>query len=67
MKYYQHQKNITFLAKSISKLHEPALSNVIQYPLFTCYSLSLFFTILVAPNNQFLNLNLLVGYQTSKP
>ena len=40
-------KIITFLAVSISKLQEPALSNVIPYYLS-----------LVAPNNQFLNLKL---------
>ena len=59
---------ITFLAKSLSKLHEPALSNVIPHPLYTYFSLSLFFTILVALNKQFLNLKLLVGFlgQASK-
>ena len=40
-------KMITFLAVSISKLQEPALSNVIPYYLS-----------LVAPNIQFLNLKL---------
>ena len=57
-----------FLAKSLSKLHESALSNVISYPLYTHLSLSLIFTILVAPNKQFLNLKLLVGFlgQASK-
>ena len=33
---------ITLLAKSLSKLHEPALSNVITYPLYTYFSLSLY-------------------------
>ena len=46
---------------SLSKLHEPALSNAIPYPLYTYFSLS-FFTILVAQNKQFLNLKLLVGF-----
>ena len=53
---------ITFLAVSLSKLPEPALSNAIPYPLYTYYSLSLIFTILVAPNKQFINLRLLVGF-----
>ena len=59
---------ITFLAKPISKLPELALSNVISYPLYTYFSLSLLFTILVAANKQFLNLKLLVGFlgQASK-
>ena len=35
-------KNKTFLIKSLSKLHEPSLSNVILYPLYTCFYLSLF-------------------------
>ena len=40
---------MTFLAVSQSKLYEPALSNVIPYPRYTYFSLSLYFTILVAP------------------
>ena len=59
---------MTFLAVLLSKLQKPALSNVIQHPLYTYFSLSLFFTILVASNKQFLNLKLLVGFlvQASK-
>ena len=53
---------ITFLAKSLPKLHEPALSNVIPYPLYTYFSILLFFTVKVALNKQFLNLKLLVGF-----
>ena len=51
-------KMIILLARSLLKLHEPALSNVIPYPLYT----------LVAPNKKFLNLKLLVVFlgQTSK-
>ena len=61
-------KIITFLAKSLSKLHKPALSAVIPYSLYTCFYLTLFFTMLVAPNKQFLNLKFLVGFlsQASK-
>ena len=61
-------KIATFLAKSLSKSHEPRLSNVIPYPLYIHFYLSLLFTILVAPNKQFLNLKLLVGFlgQASK-
>ena len=61
-------KMITFLAKSLSKFHEPALPNVILYPPYAYFSLTLFFTILAAPNKQFLNLKLLVGFfgQASK-
>ena len=53
---------------SLLKLHELALSDVIPYPLYTYFSLSLFFTILVGPNMELLNLKLLVGFlgQTSK-
>ena len=53
---------ITFLVVSLPKLQKHALSNVILYPLYTYCSLSLFSTILVAPNKQFLNLKLLVGF-----
>ena len=61
-------KIITFLAKSLSKLREPVLSNVIPYPLYTYFSLLLFYTILVVPKKQFLILKLLVGFlgQVSK-
>ena len=52
----------TFLPKSLPKLHEPALSSVIPYPLCAYISLSLIFTTLVATNNQFLNLEFLVGF-----
>ena len=57
-----------FLAKLLSKLYEPALSNVIPYPLYTYFSLSLFFTIFVSLNKKFLNLTLLEGFlgQASK-
>ena len=55
-------KIITFLAVSLSKLQKPPLSNVIPYPLYTYFSLSLFFTILIAPNKPFLNLKLLVRF-----
>ena len=55
-------KIITFVAVPLMKLHEPALSNFIPYPLYTYFSLSLFFIILAAPNKQFLNLKLLVGF-----
>ena len=54
MSYYQRQK--------LSKLHEPAISNDIPYPFYTYFSLSQFFTILVAPNKQFVNLKSLVGF-----
>ena len=54
MNYYQRQK--------LSKLHEPAISNDIPYPFYTYFSLSQFFTILVAPNKQFVNLKSLVGF-----
>ena len=57
---YQQQV-ITFLAVSLWKLQKPALSNVIPYTLYTCFSLSLFFIILVTPNKQFLNLKFLEG------
>ena len=62
-------KITAFLAKTLPKLHEPALSNFIPYLLYTCLSLSVFFTILVVPNKQFVNLRLLVGFlgQASKP
>ena len=62
-------KIITFLAKSLSKLHESTLSNFIPYQLYTYFSWSLFVTILVVPKKQFLNLKLLVGFlgQASKP
>ena len=52
----------TFLPKSLPKLHESALSSVIPYPLCAYFSLSLIFTTLVAKNNQFLNLEFLVGF-----
>ena len=55
-------KIITFLAKSSTKLHEPAISNIIPYPLYRYFSLSLFLIILVAPNKQFLNLKLLEDF-----
>ena len=48
---------------SLLKLHEPALSNIIPYPLYTNFTLSLFCTRLVAPNKQFLNLKLLKGFR----
>ena len=51
---------MTFLAKLLSKLHETHLLNVIPYSLYTYFSLSLFATILVAPNKKLLNLKLLV-------
>ena len=35
-------KIITLLAESLSELHEPALLNVIPYPLYAYFSLSLF-------------------------
>ena len=52
----------------LSKLHGSELPNVILYPLYTYFPLSLFFTRLLAPNNQFLNLKLLLGFldQSSK-
>ena len=53
------QKIITFLVMLLSKLQQPALSNVILYPLYTYFDLSLLFNILVAPNKQFLNLEFL--------
>ena len=61
-------KIITFLAKLLSKLHEPALSNATPDLLYAYFSLSLVFTILVAPNKQFLSLKLLLGFlgQASK-
>ena len=46
-------KIITFLVVSISKLQIPTLSNVIPYPLYTFFSLSLFFIIFVNPNKLF--------------
>ena len=52
-------KITTSLVKPLSKLPNPVLSNVSPYPLYTYFSLSLlslFFTILVASNKQFLNL-----------
>ena len=55
-------KIITFLAVSLPELHETVLLNVIPYPLYTYFFLSLFLAILVAPNKQFLNLKLLVGF-----
>ena len=55
-------KIISFVAKSLSKLNEPTLSNGIPYPLYTYSSLSLFFTILVATNKQFLNLKSVIGF-----
>ena len=53
---------IVFLARSLSELHKPPLSNVTPYPLYTYFSLSLFSTTLVAPNKQFLNLKLFVRF-----
>ena len=44
------------------KLRELALTIVIPYPRYIYFSLSLFFTTLVAPNKQFLNLKLLVEF-----
>ena len=55
-------KLITFLAKSLWKHNELTLSNVISYPLSKYFSLSIFFTILVTPNKQFVNLKLLAGF-----
>ena len=68
MNYYQHQKLTAFLTVSLLKLHESPLSNIIPCPLSTYFYLSLFFTILVVPNKQLLNLKLLVGFfgQASK-
>ena len=43
------RKIIIFLAVSLSTLFQHELSNVIPYPLYTYFSLSLNFTILVAP------------------
>ena len=48
------------MAESLSKPHEPALSNDIPYELYTYFSLSLFFIVLVAPKKQFLSLKLSV-------
>ena len=48
-------KIITFLVVPLPKLHQSVLLNVTPYPLYTYFSLSLFFTELVAPNKQFLN------------
>ena len=68
MNYFQQHIITTFLAQSLPKRHESALSNVILYPLYTYFSLSLFFTIIVARNKQLLNLKLFVGFlgQASK-
>ena len=55
-------KIITFLVVSLPKLHQSVLLNVIPWPLYTYFSFSLLFTILVASNKQFLNLKLLVGF-----
>ena len=55
-------KIITSIAVLLSKLRESPLSNVVPCPLYTYFFLSLFFTILVAPNKLFLNLKLLVGF-----
>ena len=55
-------KKYNILAISLSNFHEPALSNVVSELLYTYFFLSLSFTMLVAPNKQFLNLRLLVGY-----
>ena len=54
-------KITTFLAKSLPKFHEPATSNDIRKPLYTHFFITIF-TTLVAPNKQFLNLKLLVGF-----
>ena len=55
-------KIIVFLANLLWKLRETQLPNVISYLLYTYLSLSLFFTILVAPNKQFLNSKLLMEF-----
>ena len=55
-------KIITFLAVSLPKLHQSVLLNVIPYSLYKYFYLSLFFDILVAPNKQFLNFKLLIGF-----
>ena len=52
-------KIITVLAVPLSKPLKPPLSNVISYPLYTYLFSSLLFTILTAPNKQFLNLKLI--------
>ena len=52
---------IRFIVVSLSKLQKVALLNISPYPPYTNFSLSIFFTILVAPNKQFLNLKLLPG------
>ena len=44
-------KIITFLALPLSKPHQPALSNVIPYPLYSDFSLSIFLAMLVPPKN----------------
>ena len=53
-------KIISFLTVSLSYLHQPVQISI--YPLYTYFSFSLVFTIIVALNKQFLNLKLLIGF-----
>ena len=63
MNHYQQQK--LYIARkfdnSLSNFQLPFPSNAIPYPLYTYLLLSLFFTILVAPNKQSLNIKFLRG------
>ena len=61
MNYYQHQ-NYNISSSAIVKTPKTSTINVIPSQLYTYLSLSLFFTILVHPDKQFLNLKLLVGF-----
>ena len=53
-------KIVTFLAVPLPKLYQSP-SNAIPQPLYTHLLLSLFFTILVAPNKQYFNVKVLSG------
>ena len=55
-------KIATFQAKLLPKFYESATSNAILKPLHSHPSLSLFFAILVAPNNHFKSLTLLMTF-----
>ena len=54
-------KIITFLAKSLPKLQESTVSNIIPYLLYTYFLLSVFFTILVFPNELIPKFELVCG------
>ena len=56
---------MTFLAKSLPKLHEPAPTNDILQPLFTYLLLYLFATIIIARSKHFINTKSFSGFLTN--